>query len=67
MIRLCCDGGSCARCDGDRAGLRRRNLPPKTFHLQARIVAVGLPGVAGVRQVGRFHSGGPIPAIPSSC
>ncbi len=37
---------------------------PKTFHLQARIVAVGLPGVAGVRQVGRFHSGGPIPGNP---
>jgi hypothetical protein len=37
---------------------------PKTFQLQARVVAVGLPGVAGVRQVGRFHSGGPIPGNP---
>ncbi len=25
---------------------------------------MGLPGVAGVRQVGRFHSGGPIPGNP---
>ena len=35
-----------------------------TWRLEARIVAVGLPGVAGVRQVGRFHSGGPIPRNP---
>ncbi|TIQ27186.1 MAG: hypothetical protein E5X61_22260, partial [Mesorhizobium sp.] len=32
--------------------------------LSARIVAVGLPGVAGVREVGRFHVGGPIPGNP---
>jgi hypothetical protein len=35
-----------------------------TWRLKARVVAVGLPGVAGVRQVGRFHRGGPIPANP---
>ena len=35
-----------------------------TWRLQARVVAVGLPGVAGVRQVGRFHAGGPIPGNP---
>jgi hypothetical protein len=35
-----------------------------TWHLPARIVAVGLPGVAGVRQIGRFHTGGPIPGNP---
>lgn len=35
-----------------------------TWQLQARVVAVGLPGVAGVRQIGRFHSGGPIPTNP---
>ena len=38
--------------------------PPVTWHLTARVVAVGLPGVAGVRQVGRFHSGGPFTANP---
>jgi hypothetical protein len=40
--------------------------PPATgtWRLQARVVAVGLPGVAGVRQIGRFHRGGPIPANP---
>ncbi|WP_292480460.1 di-heme oxidoredictase family protein [Mesorhizobium sp.] len=34
------------------------------WRLNARIVAVGLPDVAGVREVGRFHVGGPIPANP---
>ena len=38
--------------------------PFPTWRLQARVVAVGLPGVAGVRQVGRFHSGGPITSNP---
>ena len=38
--------------------------PVPTWHLSARIVAVGLPGVAGVRQIGRFHTGGPIPGNP---
>ncbi len=37
---------------------------PVQWHLTARILAVGLPGVAGVRQVGRFHSGGPFTANP---
>jgi hypothetical protein len=34
------------------------------IRLEARTIAVGLPGVAGVRQIGRFHSGGPIPSNP---
>ena len=38
--------------------------PITTWRLQARVVAVGLPGVAGVRQIGRFHRGGPIPGNP---
>jgi hypothetical protein len=38
--------------------------PAPTWRMQARVVAVGLPGVAGVREVGRFHSGGPIPSNP---
>ena len=37
---------------------------PPTWQLTARVVAVGLPGVAGVRQVGRFHAGGPFTANP---
>lgn len=37
---------------------------PPTYHLTARVIAVGLPGVAGVRQIGRFHLGGPIPGNP---
>jgi hypothetical protein len=36
----------------------------EAWRLPARVVAVGLPDVHGVRQVGRFHSGGPIPANP---
>ncbi|TIS96833.1 MAG: hypothetical protein E5W87_28630, partial [Mesorhizobium sp.] len=34
------------------------------WRLNARVVAVGLPNVAGVREVGRFHVGGPIPGNP---
>ena len=34
------------------------------WRLEARVVAVGLPGIAGVRQIGRFHFGGPIPGNP---
>ena len=37
---------------------------PVPWTLTVRIVAVGLPDVAGVRQVGRFHYGGPIPGNP---
>lgn len=40
------------------------NPTPVTWQLVARIVAVGLPGVAGVRQVGRFHNGGPFVSNP---
>lgn len=32
--------------------------------LRARIVATGLPGAHGIRQVGRFHSGGPFTTNP---
>jgi hypothetical protein len=28
------------------------------------VVAVGIPGAAGVREVGMFHSGGPMPGNP---
>ena len=35
-----------------------------TYELTARVVAAGIPGVAGIRQVGRFHAGGPIPGNP---
>src|SRR5262245_26524238 len=35
-----------------------------THQLHARIVAVGIAGAAGVRQVGMFHAGGPIPGNP---
>lgn len=36
-----------------------------SYELQARIVAVGIPGAAGVRQVGFFHPGGPMRNKPS--
>src|SRR5262245_61594112 len=38
--------------------------PVPTHRLHARVVAVGLLGPAGVRQVGMFHAGGPIPGNP---
>ena len=37
---------------------------PPTRTLEARIVAVGIPGASGVRQIGRFHAGGPVPGNP---
>lgn len=37
---------------------------PPTYRLTARVIAAGLPGVAGVRQIGRFHHGGAIPGNP---
>ena len=40
--------------------------PPavESWVLQARVVATGLPGAHGIRQVGRFHSGGPFTSNP---
>jgi hypothetical protein len=35
-----------------------------THELTARVVAAGIPGAAGIRQVGRFHTGGPIAGNP---
>lgn len=39
-------------------------VAPATVTLRARIVATGLPGAHGIRQVGRFHSGGPLATNP---
>lgn len=39
-------------------------VAPPTVTLRARIVATGLPGAHGIRQVGRFHSGGPLTTNP---
>jgi Di-haem oxidoreductase, putative peroxidase len=39
-------------------------VAPPTWTLHARIVATGLPSANGIRQVGRFHSGGPITSNP---
>ena len=35
-----------------------------SYVLQARVVAVGVRDIGGVRQVGFFHAGGPIPGNP---
>ena len=37
---------------------------PPTWSIRARVVAVGLTGASGLRQVGRFHNGGPFTANP---
>ena len=34
------------------------------IELESRVIAVGIPGIAGVRQVGSFHAGGAIPSNP---
>jgi hypothetical protein len=39
-------------------------LPPPLWTLQARMVATGLVGAYGIRQVGRFHTGGPFASNP---
>ena len=38
--------------------------PLPVWSLQARVVAVGLHQAHGIRQVGRFHSGGPLTSNP---
>jgi hypothetical protein len=38
--------------------------PPPLWTLQARIVATGLGSAHGIRQVGRFHAGGPFASNP---
>lgn len=35
-----------------------------SIDLHARVVAIGIPQVGGVRQIGRFHAGGAIPGNP---
>ena len=37
---------------------------PRALALHARVIATGLPGAHGIRQVGRFHRGGPITNDP---
>lgn len=39
--------------------------PLPTWEARARVIATGLGGVQGLRQVGRFHHGGAIPGNPS--
>ncbi|HEX7689599.1 MAG TPA: hypothetical protein VF453_17970, partial [Burkholderiaceae bacterium] len=39
--------------------------PPPTWTLPVRVVASGLPGAHGVREVGRFHAGGPFATDPA--
>lgn len=38
------------------------NIP--VIELESRVIAVGIPGIAGVRQVGSFHPSGAIPSNP---
>ena len=38
---------------------------PPTWVLPARLVLAGLPAAHGIRQVGRFHAGGPFAADPA--
>ena len=48
-----------------RAGAYPGTEHPKTeYQIPVRIIAVGLGEPAGLRQVGMFHSGGPIPSNP---
>jgi len=53
--------GAAGRVDAD---VEPAQPAVKTWTLRARVVATGLPGAHGVRQVGRFHSGGPFTGNP---
>ena len=53
-------GAQAQRLPGVAAQVAAQDAVP-TYVLQARIVAVGVRDVGGVRQVGTFHAGGPIP------
>jgi len=53
--------GAVGRADAD---IEPATSEVKTWVLRARVVATGLPGAHGVRQVGRFHSGGPLTTNP---
>jgi hypothetical protein len=46
------------------AGSTAAPAAAQSWTLRARIVATGLPAAHGVRQVGRFHSGGPLTTNP---
>ncbi|MEO8804880.1 MAG: di-heme oxidoredictase family protein [Burkholderiaceae bacterium] len=52
--------GAASRVVADTAA----GIEPPTLTLRARIVATGLLGAHGIRQVGRFHSGGPLTSNP---
>lgn len=56
---------SSVAADSEPAGVAVNpvGIPP-LYTLQARIVAVGIPGIGGLRQVGMFHAGGAIPSNP---
>jgi hypothetical protein len=64
MIRIGLLGGLILAVNVAGPGLAAQPVEIASWRLHARVVAVGLGGVAGVRQVGRFHRGGPIAGNP---
>ena len=55
---------ACGAAPGVVAETGTAPTAPATVTLRARVVATGLHGAYGIRQVGRFHSGGPITSNP---
>jgi len=55
---------ACAAAALSLASSRALADEPPTWTLPARVVATGLPGAHGVREVGRFHAGGPFAGNP---
>lgn len=62
MILSLCALGGVLPVDAAHAPQDEADVP--THVLAARVVAVGIPRIQGIRQVGMFHSGGPIPGNP---
>ena len=55
---------SCSAAPRADAEVTPSDAPLRALTLHARVIATGLPGAHGIRQVGRFHRGGPITNDP---
>jgi hypothetical protein len=59
------DAGALPAATAAACPARRESDDAASHCLSARVIAVGLQSVHGVRQVGMFHAGGPIPGNPA--
>ncbi len=62
LVAAVCPAWLCAQAPRIQGNVSTAAVP--NYVLQARVVAVGVRDIGGVRQVGFFHAGGPIPGNP---